>query len=87
MHTQCKESSLSSQLDIACAQVCCTSHICTGYCATVINGTVYILRKDQLTYSVSHAEVNVSELGSSFRLYCKGASRKYETDTVTICGY
>ena len=29
------------QLDLAHAQVCCTSHICTRYCATVINGAVH----------------------------------------------
>ena len=65
------DSSLSSQLDLAHAQVCCTSHICTRYCATVINGAVHSkYTEDKLADSFCEpdSEKNSVSKGSSFRL-------------------
>ena len=62
------DSSLSSQLDLAHAQVC---HICTRYCATVINGAVhskYTEEKSADSFCEPDSEKNSVSEGSSFRL-------------------
>ena len=84
------DSSLSSQLDLAHAQVCCTSHICTRYCATVINGAVhskYTEEKSADSFCEPDSEKKIVSVKVLVLGYCKGTSRKYETDTLIFCGY
>ena len=61
------DSSLSSQFDLAHAQV---SHICTRYCTTVINGAVhskYTEEKSADSFCEPDSEKNSVVEGSSFR--------------------
>ena len=66
-----------------------TSHICTGYCATVINGAVHskYTEENQLTHSASQTVKKLLTVKVPVLGYYKRSSKKYKTDTLIFCGY